>query len=70
MHSGCVSGNDGAEEDVDGDWVNEDDAAVGKGGGGLGQKMKEAAVSNPNQIPKEAFFFLTIDARVRRRKQG
>ncbi len=53
MHDGC-------EADVDGDWVNEDDAAVGEGGGGLGQKTKEAAVSedrgDPTQIPKEACF--------------
>ncbi len=57
LHSGCVSGNNGTEEDVDGDWFDEDDVAVGEGGGGLGQKTKEAAVSNPNQIPKEVTFF-------------
>jgi hypothetical protein len=48
VHSGRVSGNNGTEEDVDGDWVNEVDAAIGEGGGRLGQKTKEAAVSNPN----------------------
>jgi hypothetical protein len=36
MHSGHMSGHDGAEEDVDGDWADKDDAAVGEGGGGLG----------------------------------
>ena len=56
MHSGHVSGNDDTEQDVDRDWVNEDDAVLGEGGGGLGQKTKEAAVSNHNQVPKEAFF--------------
>ncbi len=57
MHSSHVSGNNGAEEDVDGDWFDEDATAVGEGGGGLSQKTKEAAVSNPNQIPKETIFF-------------
>ena len=57
MHSGHVSGNDDTEQDVDRDWVNEDDAILGEGGGGLGQKTKEAAVSNHNQVPKEAIFF-------------
>jgi hypothetical protein len=62
--------HDGTEEDVDGDWVDEDDAAVGEGGEGLGRKMKEAAVSedggDPTQIPKEAFFFLMIVLRERK----
>ncbi len=44
MYSGCMSGHHGTEEDVHGDWVDKDDAAVGEGGGGLGQKTKEAAV--------------------------
>jgi hypothetical protein len=60
MHSGRMSGHDGTEEDVDGDWVNEDNAAVGEGGGGLGRKMKAAMSEdggNPTQIPKEAMFF-------------
>jgi hypothetical protein len=61
VHSGRMSGHYGTEEDVDGDWVNTDDTAVGEGGGGLGRKTKEAAVSedggNPTQIPKEEFFF-------------
>ncbi len=70
-----MSGHDSTEEDVDGDWVNKDDAAVGEGGGGLGRKTKEAAVSedggDPTQIPKEAFFyFFMIALRVRGRKQG
>ena len=60
MHSGRVSGHDGAEEDLDGDWVDENDAAVGEGGGGLGRKTKEAAMSEDggdlDQIPKEAIF--------------
>ncbi len=50
-----MSGHHGTEEDVDGDWVDEDDSAVGEGGGGLGRMTKEAAVSedggNPTQIP-------------------
>jgi hypothetical protein len=75
VHSGRMSGHHGTEEDVDGDWVNEDDAAVGEGGGGLGRKTKEAAVSedggDPTQIPKEAFnFFLIIGTRARRRNRG
>jgi hypothetical protein len=61
VHSGRVSGRGCAEEDVDGDWVD-DDAAVGEGVGGLDRKTKEAAVSedggDPNQIPKERFFFI------------
>ncbi len=45
------------------------------GGGGLGRKMKEAAVSedggDPTQIPKEMiFFFWMIALRARGRKQG
>jgi hypothetical protein len=59
VHSGHVSGHDGAEEDVDRDWVDKD-AAVGEGGGGLGRKTKEAAMSEDggdlDQIPKEAIF--------------
>jgi hypothetical protein len=74
MHSGCMSGHHGTEEDVDGDWVDKDDAAVGEGGEGLGQKTKEAAVSEDGgiltQIPKEAIFFLIIGARARRRNRG
>ena len=31
VHSGCMSGHDSTEEDVDGDWVDEDGAAVGEG---------------------------------------
>ena len=69
MHSGHVSGNDDTEQDVDRDWVNEDDAVLGEGGGGLGQKTKEAAVSNHNQVPKEAIFFM-IGALARRRNRG
>ncbi len=61
VHSGHMSGHHGTVEDVDGDWVNKDNAAVGEGGGGLGRKTKEAAVSedrgDPTLIPKEAFFF-------------
>ncbi len=61
LHSGRMSGHDGTEEDVDGDWVDKDNAALGEGGGGLGRKTKAAAVSedggNPTQIPKEAFFY-------------
>ncbi len=56
-----MSGQDGTEEDVDGNWVDKEDAALGEGGGGLGQNTKEAAVSEDGgdrtQIPKEAFFF-------------
>ncbi len=56
-----MSGPHGTEEDVDGDWVDEDDVTVGEGGGGLGHKTKEAAVSedggDPTQIPKEALSF-------------
>ncbi len=74
MHSGRMSCHHGTKEHVDGDWVNEDDAAVGEGGGGLGRKTKEAAMSedggNPTQIPKEVFFFLIIGARARRRNRG
>jgi hypothetical protein len=70
-----MSGHHGTEEDVDGDWVDQDDAAVGEGGGGLGRKMKEATVSedrgDPTQIPKEAIFYLfIIGACARRRNQG
>ncbi len=63
MHSGHMSGHNGAEEDIDSDWVNEDNAAIGEVGRGLGQKTKEAVVSedggNLTQIPKGAkiFFF-------------
>ncbi len=61
MHSGCMSRHHGTEEDVDGDWVDEDNAAVGEGGEGLGRKTKEAAVSedggDPTQILNEAIFF-------------
>ncbi len=61
VHNNRMSGHDGTEEDVDGDWVDENNAAVGEGGGGLGQKTKEATVSedggNPTQIPKKAIFF-------------
>ncbi len=64
VHSVRMSGHNGTEEDVDGDWVNEDDAALGEGGGGLGRKTKEAAVSedggNQTQIPKEAIFIFFI----------
>jgi hypothetical protein len=60
VHSGRMSGHHGTEEDVYGNWFDEDNAAIGEGGGGLGQKTKKAAVSedggNPTQIPKEAFF--------------
>ncbi len=70
MHSGRVSGNDGTEEDVDGDWVDEDNAAVGEGGGGLGQKTKEAAVSDPNQIPKEGMFFFNNRHSCKKKKPG
>jgi hypothetical protein len=69
-----MSGHDGTEKDVDRDWVNEDDAVVGEGGGGLGQKTKEAAVSedkgDPTQIPKKVCFFFMIALRARGRKQG
>ncbi len=41
VHRGYMSGHDGTEEDVDEDWVKEDDTAVGEGGGGLGQKTKK-----------------------------
>jgi hypothetical protein len=62
VHSGRMSGHNGTEEDVDRDWVDKDNAAIGEGGGGLGQKTKEATVSedggDPTQILKEAFFFL------------
>ncbi len=61
VHSSRMSGHDGTEEVVDRDWVDKDNAAIGEGEGGLGQKMKEAAMSedwgNPTQIPKEGFFF-------------
>ncbi len=74
MHSGRMSGPNGTEKDLDRDWVNKDDAAIGEGGGGLGQKTKEAPVSedggDPTQIPKEAFFLLMIALRARGRKQG
>ena len=40
VHSGRVSGQDNAEEDVDGDWVGENNATFGESGGGLGLKMK------------------------------
>ena len=73
VHSGRVSGHDGAEEDLDGDWVDENDAAVGEGGGGLGRKTKEAVVSkdggDPNQIPKEVIFII-IGTCARRRNRG
>ncbi len=36
VHSSRMSGHHGTEEDVDGDWVDKDDTAVGEGGGGLG----------------------------------
>ncbi len=59
-----MSGHDGTEEDVDGDWVDEDDAALGEGEGGLGQKTKEATVSedggDQTQIPKEAIFIFCL----------
>jgi hypothetical protein len=71
-----MSGHNGTEEDVDGDWVDEDDAALGEGGGGLGQKTKEAAVSedggDQTQIPKEAifiFFCLIISACACKKKE-
>jgi hypothetical protein len=74
VHSGRMSGHNGTEKDVDRDWVNEDDAVVGEGGGGLGQKTKEAAVSEDEgaltQIPQKVFFFLMIALRARGRKQG
>ena len=35
MHSGRVSGHNGTEEGVDGDWIDEDNAVIGEGGGGL-----------------------------------
>jgi hypothetical protein len=61
VHSSCVSGHNGAKEDVDGDRVDMDGAAIGEGGGGLGWKTKEATMSvdrgDPNQIPKEVIFF-------------
>ncbi len=64
VHSGRMSGHDGTEEDVDGDWVDEDDANLGEGGGGLGGKTKEAAVSedggDQTQIPKEAIFIFFL----------
>jgi hypothetical protein len=56
LHSGRMSGHNGTEENVDRDWVDKDNAAIGEGGGGLGRKTKEAAVSedrgDPTQIPK------------------
>jgi hypothetical protein len=62
VHSSRMSGRDGTEQDLDGDWVDKDDAAIGEGEGGLGQKTKEAAVSegggDPTQIPKEVIFFI------------
>jgi hypothetical protein len=70
VHSSHMSGSNGAEENVDRDWVDEDDATVGEGGEGLGQKTKEAAMSNFNQIPKLAISFLMVDARARRRNRG
>jgi hypothetical protein len=36
VYSGRMSGHHGTEEDVDGDWVNKDNAPIGEGGGGLG----------------------------------
>jgi hypothetical protein len=61
VHSRRISGQDGTEEDVEGDWVDEDDDAVVEGGVGLGRKMKEAAASedggDPTQIPKGAICF-------------
>ena len=73
MHSGCVSGHDSAEEDAEGDWVDEDVTTVGEGGGGLGRKTKEAVVSedggDPNQIPKEVIFII-IGTCARRRNRG
>ncbi len=61
VHSGCMSGHDSTEEDVDGDWVDEDNATIGEGGGGLGPKTKEAAVSedggNRLRSPRKHFFF-------------
>jgi hypothetical protein len=73
MHSSRMSSHHGTEEDVDGDWFDKDDAAVGEGGGGLGRKMKEAAVSedrgNPTQIPKESNIFLIIGAHAKRRNR-
>jgi hypothetical protein len=75
LHSGCMSGHDGTEEDVDGDWVDKDDAALGEGGGGLGRKTKEAAMSedggDQTQIPKEAIFiiFLIIGACACKKKE-
>ncbi len=40
VHSGRASGHADTEEDVDGDWVDEDNATVGEGGRGPGQKTK------------------------------
>ncbi len=74
VHRGRMSGHHGTEEDVDGDWVDEDDAAIGEGGGGLGRKTKEAAVSedggDPTQIPKEAIFFFDNSRSCKKKEPG
>ena len=40
VHSGQASGHTDTEEDVNGDWVDKDNAAVGEGGQGPGRKTK------------------------------